>query len=143
MRQIIYILLLAPTIILSQKNDKKVSSTMFSVDYAYQFPEFDLKDRFGYFSHKSGAFFFFLSRTLGASLRLFLVAKVLDLLFFSSFNIPFFVTSLFTIFFIWVYTHKGGIKTIIWTDTLQTTFMLLTVVICIYVIFGIKINVKN
>ena len=94
-----------------------------------------LKDRFGYFSHKSGAFFFFLSRTLGASLRLFLVAKVLDLLFFSSFNIPFFVTSLFTIFFIWVYTHKGGIKTIIWTDTLQTTFMLLTVVICIYVIF--------
>lgn len=94
-----------------------------------------LKDRFGYFSHKSGSFFFFLSRTLGASLRLFLVAKVLDLLFFSSFNIPFFVTSLFTIFFIWVYTHKGGIKTIIWTDTLQTTFMLLTVVICIYVIF--------
>ena len=94
-----------------------------------------LKDRFGYFSHKSGAFFFFLSRTLGASLRLFLVAKVLDLLFFSSFNIPFFVTSLLTIFFIWVYTHKGGIKTIIWTDTLQTTFMLLTVVICIYVIF--------
>ena len=47
MRQIIYILLLAPTIILSQKDDKKVSSTMFSVDYAYQFPEFDLKDRFG------------------------------------------------------------------------------------------------
>ena len=94
-----------------------------------------LKVRFGYFSHKSGAFFFFLSRTLGASLRLFLVAKVLDLLFFSSFNIPFFVTSLFTIFFIWVYTHKGGIKTIIWTDTLQTTFMLLTVIICIYVIF--------
>ena len=94
-----------------------------------------LKVRFGYFSHKSGAFFFFLSRTLGASLRLFLVAKVLDLLFFSSFNIPFFVTSLFTIFFIWVYTHKGGIKTIIWTDTLQTTFMLLTVVICIYVIY--------
>ena len=94
-----------------------------------------LKDRFGYFSHKSGAFYFFLSRTLGASLRLFLVAKVLDILFFNSLNIPFFVTSLFTIFLIWFYTHKGGIKTIIWTDTLQTTFMLLTVLICIYVIF--------
>ena len=94
-----------------------------------------LKDRFGYFSHKSGAFYFFLSRTLGASLRLFLVAKVLDILFFSSLNIPFFVTTLFTIFLIWLYTHKGGIKTIIWTDTLQTTFMLLTVLICIYVIY--------
>ena len=94
-----------------------------------------LKDRFGYFSHKSGAFYFFLSRTIGASLRLFLVAKVLDILFFSSLNIPFFVTTLFTIFLIWLYTHKGGIKTIIWTDTLQTTFMLLTVLICIYVIY--------
>ena len=72
-----------------------------------------LKDRFGYFSHKSGAFYFFLSRTIGASLRLFLVAKVLDILFFSSLNIPFFVTTLFTIFLIWLYTHKGGIKTII------------------------------
>ncbi len=94
-----------------------------------------LKDRFGYFSHKSGAFYFFLSRTLGASLRLFLVAKVLDTLFFSSLNIPFFVTTLLTIFLIWLYTHRGGIKTIIWTDTLQTTFMLSTVFICIYVIF--------
>jgi len=94
-----------------------------------------LKDRFGYFSHKSGAFYFFLSRTLGASLRLFLVAKVLDVLFFSSLNIPFFVTTFLTIFLIWLYTHKGGIKTIIWTDTLQTTFMLLTVFVCIYVIF--------
>ncbi len=94
-----------------------------------------LKDRFGYFSHKSGAFYFFLSRTLGASLRLFLVAKVLDILFFNSLNVPFFVTTLLTIFLIWLYTHRGGIKTIIWTDTLQTTFMLLTVLICIYVIF--------
>jgi len=94
-----------------------------------------LKDRFGYFSHKSGSFYFFLSRTLGASLRLFLVAKVLDTLFFSSLNIPFFVTTLLTIFLIWLYTHRGGIKTIIWTDTLQTTFMLSTVFICIYVIF--------
>ena len=94
-----------------------------------------LKDRFGYFSHKSGAFYFFLSRTLGASLRLFLVAKVLDTLFFNSLNIPFFVTTLLTIFLIWLYTHRGGIKTIIWTDTLQTTFMLSTVFVCIYVIF--------
>ena len=94
-----------------------------------------LKERFGYFSHKSGSAYFFLSRILGASLRLFLVAEVLQLIFFQKLGIPFFVTTLFTIFLIWLYTHRGGIKTIIWTDTLQTTFMLLTVLICIYTIF--------
>ena len=94
-----------------------------------------LRERFGYFSHKSGSAYFFLSRILGASLRLFLVAEVLQLIFFDKLGIPFFVTTLFTIFLIWLYTHRGGIKTIIWTDTLQTTFMLLTVVICIYTIF--------
>jgi len=94
-----------------------------------------LRERFGYYSHKSGSAYFFLSRILGASLRLFLVAEVLQLIFFDKLGIPFFVTTLFTIFLIWLYTHRGGIKTIIWTDTLQTTFMLLTVVICIYTIF--------
>ena len=79
---------------------------------------------------------FFLSRILGASLRLFLVAEVLQLIFFEQLGIPFFITTFFTIFLIWLYTHRGGIKTIIWTDTLQTTFMLLTVVICIYTIFS-------
>ena len=95
-----------------------------------------LKERFGFFSHKSGSAYFLLSRILGASLRLFLVAEVLQLIFFEQLGIPFFITTFFTIFLIWLYTHRGGIKTIIWTDTLQTTFMLLTVVICIYTIFS-------
>ena len=94
-----------------------------------------LKERFGFFSHKSGSAYFLLSRILGASLRLFLVAEVLQLIFFEQLGIPFFITTFFTIFLIWLYTHRGGIKTIIWTDTLQTTFMLLTVAICIYTIF--------
>ena len=94
-----------------------------------------LATRFGYFSHKSGAFYFFLSRLIGASLRLFLVAEVLQLLLFDQLGVPFFITSLITILMIWLYTYQGGIKTIIWTDTLQTTFMLLTVLICVVSIF--------
>jgi len=94
-----------------------------------------LSNRFGYYSHKSGAVYFFLSRLLGASLRLFLVAEVLQLLLFNQLGVPFFFTSLITILMIWLYTYRGGIKTIIWTDTLQTTFMLLTVFICIVSIF--------
>ena len=94
-----------------------------------------LGNRIGYYAHKSGAFYFFLSRLLGASLRLFLVAEVFQLILFDSLGIPFFITALVTILMIWLYTYRGGIKTIIWTDTLQTTFMLLTVVICIASIF--------
>ncbi len=94
-----------------------------------------LKDRFGYYSHKSGAAYFLLSRMLGASLRLFLVAEVLQLLLFKELGVPFFLTAFITIFIIFLYTYKGGIKTIIWTDTLQTTFMLLTVIICSILIF--------
>lgn len=91
-----------------------------------------LEDRFGFWSYKSGAFYFLLSRTIGASFRLFLVANVLQLLVFDAWNIPFGITVALTILLIWVYTHKAGIKTIIWTDTLQTLFMLLAVVLCFY-----------
>ena len=94
-----------------------------------------LGTRIGYYAHKSGAFYFFLSRLLGASLRLFLVAEVFQLILFDSLGVPFFITALVTILMIWLYTYRGGIKTIIWTDTLQTTFMLLTVGICIVSIF--------
>ena len=94
-----------------------------------------LKERFGYYSHKSGASYFFLSRILGASLRLYLVALVLQSLLFDQIGVPFFVTTLITILLIWIYTYRGGIKTIIWTDTLQTSFMLITVVACIFLIF--------
>ena len=94
-----------------------------------------LKLRLGYYAHKSGAIYFFLSRVIGASLRLFLVAEVLQTLLFNQLGVPFFLTALLTILMIWLYTYRGGIKTIIWTDTLQTTFMLLTVVICIISVF--------
>lgn len=93
-----------------------------------------LEGRFGFWSHKSGAFFFLLSRTIGASFRLFLVAGVLQLAIFDEWGIPFWVTVLLTILLIWVYTFKGGIKTIVWTDTLQTFFMLTAVAVCIIII---------
>nr|WP_321453350.1 sodium:solute symporter [uncultured Carboxylicivirga sp.] len=93
-----------------------------------------LEDRFGFWSYKSGAVLFLLSRTIGASARLYLVANVLQLTIFDAFNIPFEATVLVTILLIWLYTFKGGIKTIIWTDTLQTLFMLLSVGITVVVI---------
>ena len=93
-----------------------------------------LKDRFGPISHKTGAFFFFISRIIGASFRLFLVAIVLQKFVFDSFQIPFEFTVIFSILLIWLYTYRGGIKTIVWTDTLQTIFMILSVVLTIYFI---------
>jgi len=91
-----------------------------------------LEDRFGFWSYKSGAFYFLLSRTIGAAFRLYLVANVLQILVFDAWGIPFALTVALTIVLIWVYTHKAGIKTIIWTDTLQTLFMLIAVVLCFY-----------
>ncbi len=93
-----------------------------------------LDQRFGLYSYRTGSFFFLLSRTIGAAFRLYLVAIVLDYAIFSTLGIPFWVTVLITLALIWVYTFRGGIKTIIWTDTLQTTFMLLAVGISIYLI---------
>lgn len=93
-----------------------------------------LDQRFGFWSYKTGAFFFLVSRVIGASFRLFLVAGVLQIAFFDNFNIPFEISVLVTILLIWVYTFRGGIKTIVWTDTLQTFFMLTAVVVSIYLI---------
>lgn len=90
-----------------------------------------LRDRFGIVSYKTGSVAFLISRTVGAAFRLFLVAKVLQLLVFDLFGIPFAVTVIITIALIWLYTFKGGIKTIIFTDTLQTLFMLISVVVTI------------
>ena len=90
--------------------------------------------RFGKYSYKTGSSFFLLSRVIGASFRLFLVANVLQITVFNSLNIPFWVTVVITILLIWLYTFKGGIKTIIWTDTLQTVFMLVAVVVTIVLI---------
>lgn len=85
-----------------------------------------LQKRFGTEAHKIGAIYFLLSRITGASIRLLLVANVLQAFVFDEFNIPFEVTVFISIALIWMYTFKGGIKTIIWTDTLQTLFMLLS-----------------
>ncbi|GAA4829929.1 sodium:solute symporter [Algivirga pacifica] len=93
-----------------------------------------LRDRYGNASYKTGALFFMLSQTIGASFRLFLVALVLQLFFFDAYNIPFGVTVFITILLIWLYTFKAGIKTIVWTDTLQTLFMLSSVGISIWLI---------
>lgn len=90
-----------------------------------------LRDRFGNVSYKTGSIAFLISRVVGASFRLFLVAKVLQLLIFDQYQIPFTVTVIITIALIWLYTFKGGIKTIIFTDTLQTLFMLVSVVVTI------------
>ncbi|OFX83849.1 MAG: sodium:solute symporter [Bacteroidetes bacterium GWF2_33_16] len=86
-----------------------------------------LEKRFGFYSYKTGASFFLLSRLIGSAFRLFLVANVLQITVFNALNIPFEVSVFVTIFLIWLYTFKGGIKTIIWTDTLQTVFMLMAV----------------
>ena len=101
-----------------------------------------LEDRFGRYSYKTGASFFLLSRTIGAAFRLFLVANVLQLLLFDEFGIPFWLTVTITILLIWLYTFKGGIKTIVWTDTLQTLFMLIAVGVCIYTISD-EMNISN
>lgn len=111
-----------------------------------------LRDRFGYTSYKTGAIAFLISRTVGAAFRLFLVAKVLQLLIFDQYQIPFTITVIITIALIWLYTFKGGIKTIIFTDTLQTLFMLISVVVTIIFLASalnlnsiseVYINVKN
>ena len=95
-----------------------------------------LLDRFGMHSYKTGAWFFLVSRVIGASFRLYLVAIVFQFAIFDQLGIdfPFAGTVFLTIALIWVYSFKGGIKTIVWTDTLQTLFMLLAVAITIGVI---------
>ena len=93
-----------------------------------------LEQRYGLRSYKTGAFFFLLSRTIGASFRLFLVASVLQIAFFDYYGIPFSVSVMVTIVLIWIYTFRGGIKTIVWTDTLQTFFMLIAVGVSIVII---------
>ena len=93
-----------------------------------------LRTRFGNHAYKTGSSFFLLSRTIGAAFRLFLVANVLQISLFNQWNIPFEATVVITILLIWLYTNKGGIKTIIWTDSLQTLFMLIAVGITIVLI---------
>ncbi len=93
-----------------------------------------LEQRFGTVSYKTGAFFFLLSRVTGAAFRLFLVALAMLYVVFERIGIPFWATVVISILLIWLYTNKGGIKTIIWTDTIQTLAMLTAVLSAIYLI---------
>jgi solute:Na+ symporter, SSS family len=90
-----------------------------------------LQKRFGESGYKTGSFFFLISKLTGAAFRLYLVAGVLQIAFFDVFNIPFSATVVITIALIWVYTYRGGIKTIVWTDTLQTLFLISAVIFSI------------
>ncbi|MBC9796951.1 sodium:solute symporter [Sinomicrobium weinanense] len=94
-----------------------------------------LGERFGRSSYKTGASFFLISRVVGASFRLFLIANVLQVIIFDEIGIPFWATVTLTIILIWLYTFKSGIKTIVWTDTLQTLFMLIAVGVATYSVY--------
>ena len=90
-----------------------------------------LSKRLGFYSYKTGASFFILSRTLGATARLYLVVKILQDAILSSFGVPFWLTTLIILIMILIYTYEGGVKTIVFTDTLQTSFMLIGLIVCV------------
>ncbi len=98
-----------------------------------------LEQRFGYWSYKTGAFFFLLSRTIGSAFRLYLVAMVMQLFVFDAWNIPFALNVSLILLLIWLYTLRGGIRTIVFTDTFQTVFLLLALFSAIYFI-GSELN---
>ncbi|HWJ90057.1 MAG TPA: sodium:solute symporter [Flavisolibacter sp.] len=103
-----------------------------------------LSTRLGFVSYKTGASFFILSRTLGATARLYLVVAILQSAILSQWNVPFWLTTLIILVMILVYTFEGGVKTIVWTDTLQTTCMLLGLVICvIYILSTMGVSFGN
>lgn len=93
-----------------------------------------LEKRFGFASYKTGSFYFIISRLIGSSFRMFLVVNVLQIFVFDNWGVPFAVTVGLFMTLILLYTFKGGIKTIVWTDTLQTTFMITAVIITIFII---------
>lgn len=93
-----------------------------------------IEKRLGTVSYKTAAGIFLMSRTIGSAFRLYLVVIVLQKFIFDSYGIPFFATVLISLTLIWLYTFKGGLKTIIITDTLQTTFLVLSVILTIYFI---------
>jgi Na+/proline symporter len=93
-----------------------------------------LNQRFGYWSYKSGAFFFLLSRTIGSAARLFLVSAVLQLTLFDALHVPFAINVMITIGLIWLYTFKGGIRTIIWTDSVQAFLFVAALILTVVLI---------
>ena len=103
-----------------------------------------LKGRFGVFSYKTGALFFIFSRVVGAAFRMYIVVNVLQQFVFDDLHVPFFVTVAVFIVLILIYTYQGGVKTIVYTDTLQTTFMLLSVVLSIvFIMKDMDLNLSD
>ena len=99
-----------------------------------------LEQRFGLSSYKTGAWFFFISKMLGASVRFFLLCATLQLLLFQGLGVPFWVTVVVAVFLIWIYTFRGGVKSVIWVDMIKTVCMLFTVVLCL-VLIGREVGV--
>ena len=93
-----------------------------------------LQNRFGGASHKTGAWFFFISKMLGAAVRLYIVCLTLQLLVFEAWGLPFALNVVFTIALVWLYTFRSGVKALIWTDSLKTFCLITSVVLCIYFI---------
>ena len=93
-----------------------------------------LESRFGTSSYKTGAWFFFISKMLGAAVRLFLVCLTLQFLVFEPFHMPFILNVILTVTLVWLYTFRGGVKSLIWTDSLKTFCLVVSVVLCIYYI---------
>ncbi len=91
-----------------------------------------LEERFGVSTYRTGAWFFFISKMLGAAVRFLVVCSVLQLLVFSPLHIPFVFNVIVTIALIWLYTVQGGVKTLIWTDTLKSFCLIMSVILCIY-----------
>jgi Na+/proline symporter len=93
-----------------------------------------LEKRFGTYSYKTGASFFLLSRTIGTAFRLFLAVEALQIGLFNDLGFPFGLTTAISIALIWVYTFRGGIKTIIWTDSFQTAFLVTALLTSVWLI---------
>lgn len=102
-----------------------------------------LQQRFGMNTYKSGAWLFFVSKMLGASVRLFVVGEVLQLLVFGPLGIPFWVNAIFTVMIVYLCTFKGGVKSLIWTDLLKTGCLIFSVALCIYFVLRAGVNIDG
>ena len=111
----------------------------FNLTSIYQY----LQQRFGMNTYKSGAWLFFVSKMLGASVRLFVVGEVLQLLVFGPLGVPFWVNAIFTVMIVYLCTFKGGVKSLIWTDLLKTCCLILSVALCIYFVLRAGVNIDG
>ncbi len=111
----------------------------FNLTSIYQY----LQQRFGMNTYKSGAWLFFVSKMLGASVRLFVVGEVLQLLVFGPLGVPFWVNAIFTVLIVYLCTFKGGVKSLIWTDLLKTCCLILSVALCIYFVLRAGVNIDG